>query len=111
MVLVNGGKNLQKEKNKGWKWFRPLLFLLVIIFIVIVAVIALFPFHSRDLNFTLVHGNGSYTVSLARNVISSGKCKNIVLHGIDTHAVIKKIKIYGKDSTMRLWETDAVNFY
>lgn len=102
---------MQKEKNKGWKWFRPLLFLLVIIFIVIVAVIALFPFHSRDLNFTLVHGNGSYTVSLARNVISSGKCKNIVLHGIDTHAVIKKIKIYGKDSTMRLWETDAVNFY
>ncbi len=102
---------MQKEKNKGWKWFRPLSFLLVTTFMLAVAVAALYPFHSRDLNLTLVHGDGSYNVSLTRNEISSGKCKNIVLHGIDKHDLIKKIRIYGKDNSMRLWETDAVNFY
>ena len=102
---------MQKEKNKGWKWFLPLLLLLAAVFILAVAAAALYPFQNRDLYLNLIHADGSDTVFLMRDEISSGKCKNIVLHGMDSHTVIKKVRIYGTDKSMRLWETDAVNFY
>lgn len=102
---------MQKEKKKGWKWYRPLMLLLAAAFVLAVAAAALYPFHSRDLNLALVHGTGSYTVHMTRNEISSGKCKDIALHGMDSHTVITKVKIYAKSRSMRLWETDGVNFY
>lgn len=101
---------MQKEKN-GWKWFRPLMLLLVLLFIISVAAAAVYPFRSRDLNLSLVGRDRTYNVFLTKDEISAGTCSQITLHGIDRNDTIKKVRIYGKDRSMRLWETDAVNFY
>lgn len=101
---------MQKEKN-GWKWFRPLMVLLIAAFMFSVAAAAVYPFQNRDLDLSFSGRNRTYHVFLTKEEILSGACSQIKLQDMDQTDTIKKVRIYGKDSSVRLWETDAVNFY
>ena len=101
---------MQKEKN-GWNWYRPLLILLIGIFIFSVAAAAVYPFRNRDLQLSFVGKDRNYHVLLTKDEIAAGTCSSLILQGTDKNDTIKKVRIYGNNKSMRLWEADAVNFY
>lgn len=101
----------EKVDGNGWKWFRPLMILCTGIFIFSVAAAAVYPFRSRDLQLSFVGKDRNYSVFLTKDEISAGACSRIMLHGADKNDTIKKVRIYGNNKSMRLWEADAVNFY
>lgn len=99
------------EKKVMLKWFRPLQVLVIALFIISIVFIAVYPFPSRNLNVAFIDGDEQYTVYLTKEEIAQGQCSEIVLENVEENATISKIRIYGANKSLRLWEKDASTFF
>lgn len=99
------------EKKDTFKWFRPLQFLVIVLFVISIAFVAFYPFPSRNLNIAFIGGDEQYTVYLSKEEIAQENCAEIVLKDVKENVAISKVRIFGANKSLRLWEKDASSFY
>lgn len=99
------------EKKDEFKWFRSLQVLVIALFAVSMIFVAFYPFPNRNLNIVFIGGDNQYIIYLTKEEIAEGNCANIVLKDVAENTTITKIRVFGSNKTLRLWEKDASSFY
>jgi len=110
MVLITEGKNMS-EKKEEFKWFRSLQLLVIALFAISIVFVAVYPFPSRNLNVAFIDGDKQYTIYLTREEIAQGNCADIILKDVADNTAISKVRVFGANKSLRLWERDASSFY
>lgn len=99
------------ESKNTVKWIRPLQLLVVVSFVISVIFVAVYPFPNRDLNIVFIGSDEQYWICLTRDEIAEGNCADIVLKNVAENAAIVKIRVFGANKSLRLWERDASGFF
>lgn len=84
--------------------FRVIRKLLGFLFLAGAAVIIFYPFDNRNLQLNFIADDMEFVVEKSNDEISSGECKEIKFNEHAEHALVKKVKIYGKSKTMAVKE-------
>lgn len=99
------------EKKDGFKWFKPLQLLVIALLGISIIFVAFYPFPRRNLHVAFIDGDKQYEVYLTKEEIAEGTCATIVLKDVAENTAITKVRVFGVNRSLRLWEKDASSFY